>query len=153
MSKRVIDGLDGFRALVGETIGTSGLVEVTQQRIEQFCESVDNDEWIHWDVERCKASPFGNTIAPSMYTLAYFSKLFFEMVEIENVPNMLFLGSDRVRLLAPLVCGEKFNITVKLDRVEEKKNGINAFYESTWNVEGKEAPIAIGLFIIRYMDS
>ena len=116
MSKRVIDGLDGFRALVGETIGTSGLVEVTQQRIERFCESVDNDEWIHWDVERCKASPFGNTIAPSMFTLAYFSKLFFEMVEIENVPNMLFLGSDRVRLLAPLVCGEKFNITVKLER-------------------------------------
>ena len=151
MSKRVIDGLDGFRALVGETIGTSGLVEVTQQRIEQFCESVDNDEWIHWDVERCKASPFGNTIAPSMFTLAYFSKLFFEMVEIENVPNMLFLGSDRVRLLAPLVCGEKFNITVK--RVEEKKNGINAFYESTWNVEGKDNPIAIGIFIIRYMDS
>ena len=152
MAKRVIDGLDGFRALVGETIGTSDYVEMTQDRMEKFCESVDNDEWIHWDIERCKASPFGNTIAPSWFTMSYFSKLFFEMVEIVNVPNMLFLGSDRIRLLAPLVCGERFNITVKVDRVEEKKNGIAVFYDVTWNVECKADPIAVALFIIRYMD-
>ena len=152
MKKLIIDGLDGFRALAGKPIGTSAPVRVTQERIEKFCESVDNDEWIHWDIERCKASPFGNTIAPSMFTLAYFSKVIFQLVEIVNVPNMLFLGSDRVRLLAPLVCEDEFTLTVRVDRVEEKKNGIAVFYDVTWNVVGKEDPIAVALFIIRYMD-
>ena len=152
MDKLTIDGLGGLRALAGKTLGTSQPVRVTQARIEEFCRSVDNDEWIHWDVERCKASPFGNTIAPSMFTLAYFSKLYFEMVEIRNIPNMLFLGSDRVRLLAPLVCDQEFTITVKVDRIEEKKNGINVMYDVAWNVVGNDDPIAVGLFIIRYMD-
>jgi acyl dehydratase len=49
--KLVIDGLDGFRALVGKTVGPSDPVEVTRARIEHFCRAVDNDEWTHWDLE------------------------------------------------------------------------------------------------------
>jgi acyl dehydratase len=150
--KVVIDGLDGFRALVGKRVGTSAAVEVTQEKIEEFCRAVDNDEWIHWDIERCKKSPFGTTIAPGMFTQAYFSKLWFEMVDIRNIKNMLFMGSDRVRLLAPLKCGSKFTMTVDVAKVEERDKGIAVFYDVTWNVVGADKPVTVATFIIRYMD-
>lgn len=151
--KMVIDGLDGLRKLAGKTIGTSRQIEVTQEKIEQYCLSVDNHEWIHWDVERCKNSPLGNTIAPSWFTISYYTKLFFEMVELKNIPNMLAMGSDRIRLLSPLTAGTKFTLTVKVGDVEERDNGIAVHYDATWNAVGQERPICVADIIIRYMDS
>ncbi|MGV3655286.1 MAG: MaoC/PaaZ C-terminal domain-containing protein [Noviherbaspirillum sp.] len=150
--KQIISGLDGFRALVGKTIGPSRPVEVTQERIESFCRAVDNDEWIHFDAERCKEAGFGATIAPGMLTQAFFSKLWFDMVDIRDVPKMLFLGSDKVRLLAPLKCGQSFTMSVTVQRVEEKENGIAVYLDVTWNVVGQEKPVTVATFIIRYMD-
>ena len=151
--KQVIDGIEGFRALVGKTIGPSQPVGVTQERIEAFCKAVDNDEWIHFDAERCKSAGFGTTIAPGMMTQAFFSKLWFEMVDIRNVPRMLFLGSDKVRLLAPLKCGQAFTMSVTVARVEDKDNGIAAYLDCTWNVVGQEKPVTVATFIIRYMNA
>jgi acyl dehydratase len=150
--KVIIDGLDGFRSMVGKTIGPSDPIEVTQQRIESFCHAVDNDEWIHFDEERCRQAGFGTTIAPGMMTQAFFSKLWFQMVDIRNVPRMLFLGSDRVRLLAPLKKGQAFNMSATIARVEEKDNGIAVYLDCTWNVIGQEKPVTVATFVIRYMN-
>ena len=150
--KVIIDGLDGFRKKVGKSIGPSDPIEVTQQRIESFCHAVDNDEWIHFDEERCRQAGYGTTIAPGMMTQAYFSKLWFGMVDIQNVPRMLFLGSDRERLLAPLKKGQAFNMSATIARVEEKDNGIAVFLDCTWNVVGQEKPVTVATFVIRYMN-
>ncbi len=150
--KVIIDGLDGFRAMVGKTIGPSEPIEVTQQRIESFCHAVDNDEWIHFDEERCRQAGYGTTIAPGMMTQAYFSKLWFQLVDIRNVPRMLFLGSDRVRLLAPLKKGQSFTMSATIARIEEKDNGIAVYLDCTWNVIGQEKPVTVATFVIRYMN-
>jgi len=149
--KVIIDGLDGFRKLVGKTIGPSDPIEVTQQRIESFCHAVDNDEWFHFDEERCRQAGYGTTIAPGMMTQAYFSKLWFQMVDIRDVSRMLFLGSDRVRLLAPLKKGQAFTLSATVARVEEKDSGIAVLLDCTWNVVGQEKPVTVATFIIRYM--
>lgn len=151
--KLLIDGLDGFRNMVGQSIGPSAPVLVTQELIESFCNAIDNDEWIHFDKDRCIREGFGSTIAPGMMTQAYFSKLWFGMVEIVNVPKMLFLGSDKVRLLAPLKCDQEFTMLVTVSRVEEKDNGIAAYLDIVWNVVGQEKPVTIATFIIRYMNA
>lgn len=151
--KTVIDGLDGFRKLVGKTIGPSRPVEVTQERIEAFCHAVDNDEWIHFDEERCRQAGYGTTIAPGMMTQAFFSKLWFEIVDIRDVPRMLFLGSDKVRLLAPLKKGQTFTMSATIARVEDKDNGIAVYLDCTWDVQGQTKPVTIATFIIRYMNA
>ncbi len=150
--KVVINGLDGFRRMVGQSIGPSRPIELTQERIESFCRAVDNDEWFHFDKERCIAEGLGATIAPGMLTQAYFSKQWFEMVDIVDVSRMLLLGSDKVRLLAPLKCGQSFTMTATIARVEEKENGIAVYLDVVWQATGQERPIAVATFIIRYMD-
>jgi acyl dehydratase len=150
--KQIIDGLDGFRQLVGMTIGPSGAIEVSQKRIEDFCHAVDNDEWIHFDEARCKEAGYVTTIAPGMMTQAYFSKLWFDMVDIRNIPRMLFLGSDKVRLLSPLKMGQMFTMSVTVARVEEKENGISVYLDCVWNVINQDKPVTIATFLIRYMN-
>ena len=152
-AKQIINGIDGFRSLVGQTIGPSDPIEVTQNRIESFCHAVDNDEWIHFDEARCREAGYGTTIAPGMLTQAYFSKLWFSLVDIQNVKRMLFLGSDRVRLLAPLKKGQLFTMSAKIANVEEKDNGIAVYLDCSWNVIGQEKPVTVATFVIRYMDS
>ncbi|MGB3273542.1 MAG: MaoC/PaaZ C-terminal domain-containing protein [Xanthobacteraceae bacterium] len=147
----VIDGLSGFAPLEGTTLGTAGPIEITQDRIDQFCRSTENTEWIHWDEERCKASPFGTTIAPGMMAAALFPKLFFDLVEIRNVDTMLFQGSDRIRLLAPLVQGARLTQTVKVGRVEPRERGLSVSYDVTWNTVGSDKPIGVATFVVRYM--
>jgi len=151
-SKQVIRGLDGFRALAGQTLGTSAPIEISQKRIEDFCTAVDNDEWTHWDVERCRDTPWGTTIAPSFLAPSLFARLFFDMVEIVDVGTMLFQGSDRMRLLSPMKSGSRLTQTVRIDRVEERDRGIAVFYDVTWNVVGEEKPVGVAMFLIRYMD-
>ncbi|MBX3596682.1 MAG: MaoC family dehydratase N-terminal domain-containing protein [Rhizobiaceae bacterium] len=150
-TKIVIDGLDGFRALKGAKLGPTPPITVTQAMIEQFCTSVQNEEWTHWDVERAKASPFGATIAPGMLTPAYFPKLWFDLVDLRNIDTMLLMGSDRIRLLSPLKCGSQFTMTAEIREVEEREKGIAVHIDATFNVVGQERPVSVTNFIIRYM--
>ncbi len=43
---------------------------VDQQRIDKFAEATGDFQWIHVDVERAKASPYGGTIAHGFLTLS-----------------------------------------------------------------------------------
>jgi len=149
--KVIIDGIDGFRALKGKTLGPTPPEILTQETIEQFCSAVKNDEWTNWDVERAKASHFGATIAPGMLTPAYFPKMWFDLVDIRNIDVMLLNGSDRIRLLSPLKCGAEFTMTATIRDVEDKEKGIAVHIDATFHVVGQERPVSVLNFIIRYM--
>ena len=67
-----VHGVDGVRALpLGETLGTSDWVEITQDMVNLFAEATGDHQWIHVDVERAtKESPFGGPIAHGYLTLS-----------------------------------------------------------------------------------
>jgi acyl dehydratase len=55
-----VDGIDELRELIGQPIGPSEGVEITQEDIDKFAEVSRDDQWIHVDVERAKReSPYG----------------------------------------------------------------------------------------------
>ena len=53
-------------ALVGQPVATSDWVTVTQEHINLFAQATGDHQWIHVDVERAKAGPFGAPIALSL---------------------------------------------------------------------------------------
>ena len=60
-----------LKSLVGQEIGVSDWVEVTQQRVNEFADATGDHQWIHCDPERAKKeSPFGGPIAHGYLTLA-----------------------------------------------------------------------------------
>ena len=70
MAARIINGVDEVQALVGEHLGYSDYLEITQERVNQFAEATGDHQWIHVDVERAKAGPFGGPIAHGYLTLS-----------------------------------------------------------------------------------
>ena len=48
------------RTAVGKEVCVTDWVTVDQQRIDKFAEATGDFQWIHVDVERAKASPYGH---------------------------------------------------------------------------------------------
>ena len=65
-----IDGIGGLKQLVGEHLGYSEWHEVTQEQVNLFADATGDHQWIHVDVERAKAGPFGGPIAHGYLTLS-----------------------------------------------------------------------------------
>ena len=58
-------------AHVGEKIGTSDWVTVSQEMINKFADATGDHQWIHVDVERAKKEmPNGKTIAHGFLTIS-----------------------------------------------------------------------------------
>src|SRR4029078_346263 len=59
----------GLESRVGQEVGVSPWVEITQERIDTFARAIGDFQWIHVDAERAKNSPFGKTIDHGFSTL------------------------------------------------------------------------------------
>ena len=66
----IIKGPDDLRARVGQHLGYSDWLEITQDRVNQFADATGDHQWIHVDVERAKQGPFGGPIAHGFLTLS-----------------------------------------------------------------------------------
>jgi acyl dehydratase len=146
--KTIINNIQWFRDNEGKEISISPAMNISVQQIQDFCRSIDNDEWVHWDEERCKEA-FGGIIAPLFMAPALFPTMFFESFEYGDI-DALFSGTDRFRLISPIIAGDQLTATSRIDKVEEKNKGIAVFYEVTFNVERQASPVAVGIFVLRY---
>jgi hypothetical protein len=54
--------------LVGQEVAVSDWITVTQEQVNLFAQATGDHQWIHVDVERAKAGPFGAPIAHGLLT-------------------------------------------------------------------------------------
>ena len=80
----IIDGIDGLKAKVGEHLGYSDFVEITQEQVNLFADATGDHQWIHVDVERAKAGPFGAPIAHGYLTLSLGPALLPQVVQVNR---------------------------------------------------------------------
>ena len=86
MGKVVINSYEDFEKLVGQQIGISDYVELTQERIHLFADATLDHQWIHVDPERAKVeSPFHSTIAHGYLTLSLLPHLWNQIIQVNNL--------------------------------------------------------------------
>lgn len=147
--KTVINTYDDFRKLEGKQIVDSDPIEITADGIQDFCRGTLNDEWIHWDAERCKDSPLGDIIAPGLFLPALFPHMFWEQMEI-NIPRIIVKGIDRIRILKPVTVGSKITGKAVVEKVLDREQGIEVRYAITFEFADSGATAAVCTFINRY---
>jgi len=65
-----------LRAHIGEELGVSDWLEITQARVNQFADATGDHQWIHVDPARALTqSPYKTTIAHGFLTLSLISSL------------------------------------------------------------------------------
>ena len=149
MSPRIINGTDELKALVGEHLGYSPYVEITQERVNQFAEATGDFQWIHVDVERANAGPFGGPIAHGYLTLSLGPMMYPQIVQIEGYSMGVNYGANKVRFPAPVPVGAKVRLGVKLLGVDDVAGGVQTTMEFTYEVEGASKPSCVAEIIFR----
>jgi acyl dehydratase len=150
MTTRTIDGVDGLKAVVGEHLGYSPWVEITQERVNQFAEATGDHQWIHVDVERAKAeSPFGGPIAHGYLTLSLLPSLLPEIVRTTGFTMGVNYGANRVRFMSPVPVGSNLRLGAKLLSVDDIAGGVQMVYEATFEVEGNPKPSCVAEVVLR----
>ncbi|MFK7957546.1 MAG: MaoC family dehydratase [Lysobacterales bacterium] len=148
-SKTVINTYDDFRALEGRQIVDSPPVDITIEGIQDFCRGTHNEEWIHWDRERCQASPLGDLIAPGLYLPALYPAVFWQQMEI-NIPRIIVKGIDDIRIFKPVTVGSKIVIRATVEKVLDRRQGIEVHYAITFVFADSGDTAAKATFLNRY---
>jgi acyl dehydratase len=135
---------------IGQEVGVSPWVEVTQQRIDLFAKAIDDPQWIHVDVERAKDSPFGGTIAHGFLTLSLLSKFIESTFSFADRKMGVNYGLNRVRFTAPLPSGSRVRARFKLLKYEKiEGNGAQVTWDVTVEREGSDKPVLVAEWIGR----
>ena len=145
MAKRIVESPQAMKALVGQELGVSDWLVMTQERINKFAEASGDHQWIHVDVERCKTDmPDGKTIAHGNLTFSVISTFGKDVLKIENVRNGINYGSNKVRYTSPVQVGARIRGRQKLLAADDMKDGgIRMTYQWTVEIEGKERPACV----------
>jgi acyl dehydratase len=132
-----------LKGAVGEVLGESGWVTVSQEMIDRFAEATGDFQWIHVDRERAKASPFGGTIAHGFLTLSLLPRLIDEVYGVSKVAARLNYGCNKVRFTQPVPSGSRVRAKVRLAEVEDTPKGVRVTTEASVAIEGSERPVCI----------
>src|SRR5437868_9076949 len=118
---RTINGIEELKALVGEELGTSDWLEITQERVNTFADATGDHQWIHVDPERAKDGPFGGTIAHGYLTTSLGPVLLPQVVVVSGFSMALNYGLNKVRFPSPVPVGSKLRLGAELLEVEDVK--------------------------------
>ena len=139
---------------VGEEIGVSPWLTVTQERIDLFAKAIDDPQWIHIDPVKAKQGPFGTTIAHGFLTLSLLSHLIESTFSFEERKMGVNYGLNKVRFTAPLPSGSRIRARFVLAKYETLPPiGETRGVQTTWNVtierEGGDKPVLIAEWLGR----
>ncbi len=138
---------DELKNHIGEEIGVSEWIEISQERINQFAEATNDHQFIHVDPEAAKAAPtpWDTTIAHGFLTLSLVSYMAatsgFSPAQMQTAVNY---GSDKVRFMEAVPVNSKIRGKFVLTEAQYKKNGRWLVKTAvTIEIEGVEKPAAI----------
>lgn len=134
----------------GTTLGPSDWIMIDQQRVNGFADVTGDHQWIHTDVERAKAGPFGGTIVHGYLTMSLVNMMLPQLIEVGGFSHAVNIGADRMRFLAPVKVGTHVRGTGEIISVEEKGGGIQQVVRVTVEAEGGDKPACVIDTISRY---
>lgn len=145
-----INSYEEFVAYEGKELGVSEWVQISQDRINQFADATDDHQWIHVDVEKCKAeSPFGQTIAHGYLTLSMIPLMWNQIIEVNNLERMMNYGMKDMRFGQPVLSGQSIRMKVSLDEIQNLRGAIKTNVKFVIEIRetGKKAVEGIATFI------
>ncbi|TWE11587.1 MaoC family dehydratase [Rudaeicoccus suwonensis] len=140
---RTFNGIDELKAGVGEHLGYSDWHQVTQEAVNQFAEATGDHQWIHVDVDKAAAGPFGGTIAHGYMTLSLLPMLAGQVYTVSGVKMGINYGSNKVRFPTPVPVGSRVRGGFELVSVEPSSLGFTVTARATIEIEGGAKPACV----------
>ena len=142
---RMVETPEALRALIGQELGVSDWLEVTQDLIDRFADVTGDHQWIHVDVERARREmPGGKTIAHGYLLLSLLPKLGAGIYKLSWPSRSINYGSDKVRIVNPVKAGARIRLRQSLVAVEDGAPGAHRItVRQTPEIENEAKPAMI----------
>lgn len=146
--------IENVKDYVGKEIAVSDWFEIDQGRVNSFAGCTEDRQWIHTDVEKAKAGPFGGTIAHGLLMISFIpefltNNLIFNMTGFSMFINY---GFEKIRFLTPVKVGSRIRIRFLLTEFTDKGNGRYLLrIPCTFELEGSEKPACVAEFLAMFV--
>ncbi len=122
----------------------SDWITITQEQVNLFAQATGDHQWIHVDVERAKAGPFGAPIAHGFLTLSLIPKFFESAIAIVETGMGVNYGLNKVRFTSPVPVGSRLRARLTLLKSEPiDNNGMQMTWAVSIEREGTAKPVCI----------
>jgi acyl dehydratase len=123
MGKLVINSHAEFEKYIGQELGVSEYLKVTQQQINLFADATLDHQWIHTDPTRAAIeSQFKSTIAHGYLTLSLVPHLWDQIAEVNNIKMLVNYGIENLRFNQPVLVDQEVRLRVKLQALTNLRN-------------------------------
>ena len=145
---RVFTTFDELTDAVGEELGSTDWLEITQERVDAFADATGDHQWIHVDVEKAKDGPFGGTIAHGYLTLSLIPQFTPELFRLDTPGAKLNYGVNKVRFPSPVPVGSRVRATVSVGEVTDVSAGKQLVTRYTIEIEGESKPACVAETVV-----
>ncbi|MGZ4429311.1 MAG: MaoC family dehydratase [Nocardioidaceae bacterium] len=145
---RVFASFDDLTAAIGEDLGQTDWMEVTQERVDTFADATGDHQWIHVDVERAKDGPFGGTIAHGYLTLSLVPQFGAQLFRLETPGAKLNYGVNKVRFPSPVKVGSKIRAGASITEVTDVPAGKQMVIRYVVEIEGADKPACVAETVV-----
>jgi len=151
MEKLVIRSHAEFEARIGQELGISSYMTVTQDQINKFADATFDHQWIHVDEERAKKEgKFGSTIAHGYLTLSLLPYMWDEIIQVENISMLVNYGVDEFRFQQPVLVNSRIRTRVVLRSVANLRGITKIQLNVYMEIEGNRKPAFEGITTFLY---
>lgn len=128
--------------MVGQEIGVSDWLEITQDRVNRFADATGDHQWIHVDIERA-TKELGAPIAHGFLVVSLIPFLSKNIVQYQGVSRGINYGSNKVRFTNTVPVGSRIRMRVKLKSCEMRAGAYQLINECTIEIDGQDRPACV----------
>jgi acyl dehydratase len=142
--------MDQIRNADNLDLGVSEWFTVEQDLIDKFSDLTTDDQWIHVDVERATAGPFGAPIAHGYLVASLISQFLDELLVVPDRSLTVNYGIDRLRFTGPVKAGSRIRMHMSIPSVKIKGDAVVASLDLKLESEGVDKPALVGTALFQF---
>ncbi len=151
MEKLIINSYEEFESHLGQELGTSEWLEVTQERINLFADATNDHQWIHVDTERAQQeSPYKSTIAHGYLTLSLLPFMWNQIIDVRNISMLVNYGMNDMRFGLPVITGSRICTKAILNSIQNLRGICKTEIHFVIEIEGERKPALDGYATFLY---
>ena len=136
-----LDSVAAAMSAVGQDLGVTRWITITQERINTFADATGDHQWIHVDPERAKEGPYGACIAHGFLTLSLANLFLPQLIRYEHLKMGINYGCDKVRFPSPVLVNSRVRGRGQVLNAEMiKDNGVQVLVSISVEIEGANKP-------------
>lgn len=147
---KTFETLAELAACVGQEVAVSDWLTISQEQVNQFAQATGDHQWIHVDVEKARAGPFGAPIAHGFLTLSLLPVFLESSFAVRQSGMGVNYGLNRVRFTAPVPVGSRLRARLTLLSTQPIEHG---GLQMSWSVvverEGSDKPVCVAEALVR----